>query len=233
MYYDLRKLKSIFDRIAMTTSYTTAFADLLDHALLPFQYFPDGKQLQEGFLKWKAYKNLNLLNEFLTELANLTPEGFKDPLGEFYMQEISHGKFGQYFTPEHIVDLMVMLLYNDKAKEAENLLDPACGSGRFILGMAKYNRHMRFYGADLDATCCKMTLLNLLLNSLSGEVAHMDSLSNKFFKGYKVRTRIIDGYHYPYFIAFDDPKQSAIWLSPQKINKTPVYVQGDLFTDNG
>jgi len=61
-----------------------------------------------------------------------------------------------------------------------------------------------------------MALLNMLLNSLQGEIAHMNSLSNDFYRGYKVQTILIDGYHMPYYIEFTEPKQSYIWLRPLK-----------------
>ncbi len=233
MPYDFKKLKNLFDEIAGPTAYATAFSNLLDHALLPFQYFPDAGRLQQGFEKWKAYRHRELLSLFLAELADLMPEGFRDPLGEFYMQEISTGRLGQYFTPEDIVDMIVAMNYDGKDGNGRSVLDPACGSGRFLLRMAKRNRDMGFYGADLDHTCCKMTLLNMLLNSLSGEVAHMDSLSNEFFVGYKATTRLVDGYHHSSFIEFTEPDKSAIWTRGDTgaVAARPTVIQGDLFKD--
>jgi hypothetical protein len=71
-----------------------------------------------------------------------------------------------------------------------------------------------FYGADLDITCCKMALLNMLLNSLTGEIAHMNSLSNEFFRGYNVQTTLVDNHHIPFYIEFLEPELSHIWLHP-------------------
>ena len=68
----------------------------------------------------------------------------------------------------------------------------------------------------LDITCCKMTLVNMLLNSLQGEIAHMNTLSNDFYKGYKVSTTLVNGYHMPYYIEFTEPELSYIWLRPVK-----------------
>ena len=64
--------------------------------------------------------------------------------------------------------------------DGQTVIDPTCGSGRMLLAAAKRNRHALFYGADLDVTCCKMTLINMLFNSLTGEITHMNSLSNEF-----------------------------------------------------
>jgi type I restriction enzyme M protein len=92
-----------------------------------------------------------------------------------------------------------------------------------LLSAAKINRHLKLYGADLDITCCKMALLNMLFNSLQGEIAHMNSLSNDFYRGYKVQTTLIDGYHMPYYIEFTEPDQSYIWLKPVKEQAKPRF----------
>jgi len=168
----------------------------------------------------------------------LNPDGFADPLGEFYMTHISYGRLGQYFTPEHITDMTAMMNIPPDMQPGQKVLDPACGSGRFILSAAKINRSLDFYGADLDSICCKMALVNMLLNSLTGEIAHMDSLSNDFFVGYQVKRVLINGFYYPFFEEFTTPERSNIWLHPQlpKVDpvapdqtKKPVFMQGSLF----
>jgi len=75
----------------------------------------------------------------------------------------------------------------------------------------------------LDITCCKMTLVNMLLNSLQGEIAHMNTLSNDFYKGYKVSTTLVNGYHMPYYIEFTEPELSYIWLKPVKQQVKPIF----------
>jgi hypothetical protein len=83
-----------------------------------------------------------------------------------------------------------------------------------LLAAAKRNRHALFYGADLDVTCCKMALVNMLFNSLTGEIAHMNSLTNEFFKGYQCCTTLVNGFHTPYYVKFSEPELSRIWLKP-------------------
>ena len=63
-----------------------------------------------------------------------------------------------------------------------------------------------------------MTLLNMMLNSLTGEVAHMNTLSNEFFTGYHVQTTFVNGFYIPYYTEFTDPELSYIWLHPLKGN---------------
>ena len=60
-----------------------------------------------------------------------------------------------------------------------------------LLAAAKINRHMLLFGADLDITCCKMALINMLFNSLQREIAHMNTLSNDFYRGFKTETNTL------------------------------------------
>lgn len=53
-----------------------------------------------------------------------------DSAFEYLITEVSKGKKGQYFTPRHAIKMCVKML-NPKADEY--IVDPACGSGGFIL----------------------------------------------------------------------------------------------------
>jgi hypothetical protein len=64
-----------------------------------------------------------------------------------------------------------------------------------------------------------MSLINMMLNSLIGEIAHMNTLSNEFYTGYKCCTTIVGTHHIPYYIEFTDAKQSYIWLHDLKVKK--------------
>lgn len=49
---------------------------------------------------------------------------------EHLITEVSKGKKGQYFTPRHVIKMCVKML---NPKETEFVVDPACGSGGFML----------------------------------------------------------------------------------------------------
>lgn len=53
-----------------------------------------------------------------------------DSAFEYLITEVSKGTKGQYFTPRHVIKMCVKML-NPKAEEY--IIDPACGSGGFIL----------------------------------------------------------------------------------------------------
>lgn len=53
-----------------------------------------------------------------------------DSAFEYLITEVSRGKKGQYFTPRHVIKMCVKML---NPKEDEFIIDPACGSGGFLL----------------------------------------------------------------------------------------------------
>lgn len=218
---DIKQLLKDFERFAYGQSLHTAFTEMLDWVLLPFKRYEDELAQQAALDSYRNHNKVNELVELVKIVGDLS-EGFADPLGELYMQAISNGHNGQYFTPEPICDMMAAMSVGSPT-DGQTVADCACGSGRMLLSAAKINRHLKLYGADLDITCCKMALLNMLFNSLQGEIAHMNSLSNDFYRGYKVQTTLIDGYHMPYYIEFTDPEQSYIWLKPVNEQAKPKF----------
>ncbi len=215
---DIRQLLKVFERFAYGQSLHTAFTNMLDWVLLPFRRYDSQAEQQAALEIYRNHKKVNELVNLVKLVGDLS-ENFSDPLGELYMQAISNGHNGQYFTPEPVCDMMSAISVGTPS-DGQTVADCACGSGRMLLSAAKINRHLKLYGTDLDITCCKMALLNMLLNSLQGEIAHMNSLSNDFYRGYKVSTLLVNGYHMPYYIEYTEPEQSYIWLKPVKESAT-------------
>lgn len=56
-------------------------------------------------------------------------------------------KLGQYFTPKSIRELLLSKL---PKKYNADILDPACGSGEFLLSCKKYFKNPILYGFDID-----------------------------------------------------------------------------------
>lgn len=90
-----------------------------------------------------------------------------------------------------------------------------------FLAAAKINRHLLLYDADLDVIYCKMALLNMLLNSLSGEIAHLNSLTNEFYKGFKVETILVGTHCYSYYVEFTNAELSRILLHDLMVRSEP------------
>ena len=55
---------------------------------------------------------------------------FIDEAFEYLIPEVAKGKKGQYFTPRHVIRMAVKML---NPKEKEYILDPAAGSGGFLI----------------------------------------------------------------------------------------------------
>ena len=69
---------------------------------------------------------------FETGLAELE---IIDGAFEYLITEVSKGKKGQYFTPRHVIKMCVRML---NPKDDEYIIDPACGSGGFLLHAMYY-----------------------------------------------------------------------------------------------
>lgn len=96
-----------------------------------------------------------------------TDEG-NDVLGEFFQQNISNGRNGQYFTPSPVCSLISSVTKGDVAHDKVlRILDTSCGSGRMLLSAAKeFGPRHEYYGIDIDPTCAKMCALNLFFNGV-------------------------------------------------------------------
>lgn len=53
-----------------------------------------------------------------------------DQAFEYLLPDVAKGKKGQYFTPRHVIDMAVKML---NPKEGEYVIDPASGSGGFLI----------------------------------------------------------------------------------------------------
>lgn len=169
----------------------------------------------------KSY-DLKQLDDFAKAIGtlqlNAAQNPYSDILGEFFMQDITKGRNGQYFTPEPICDMMAKIQINDcKDEFNKRVLDPACGSGRMLLSGAKLNPKNYFFGADNSNTCAKMATLNFFMNGLRGEIAWMNSLSMEFYGGWQINMNGIG-------IVPIEAEQSQIWVKPplrKDRNETP------------
>ncbi len=54
---------------------------------------------------------------------------------EYLITEVAKGNKGQYFTPRYVIKMCVLML---NPKTEENVIDPACGSGGFLLHAMYY-----------------------------------------------------------------------------------------------
>lgn len=181
------------------------FSDYLDYSLLMMRWwnikaahftllehkYPEQKQQQ---LFAEAYYAMG-------EVAEQDGSGFKDPFGDFYMEHLSNGRQGQFFTPESLCDMIAQMQIGDNLPDDATIADPCCGSGRLLLSAAKINRKARFYAFDIDPVCCKMTAINFLLNTMCGEVHWANTITQEYWRCWETKKVMNgNGFYLPYYL---------------------------------
>ena len=96
----------------------------------------------------------------------------------------------------------------------ERVADCCCGSGRMLLAAAKISRDSLFFGADIDRSCAMMCLVNLCLNGLLGEVCWMDTLTNRFYAGWRIELHPEHGV--PYIREVTESESYLVLMLPEK-----------------
>ena len=184
---DIKDFTATFNRIAIGKSEDSVFSDFLDIVICALS----AEKYEEEYLSIvKRYKKeeVELFCELFAQMVMIMDDdgtGLTDCLGEFYQNNITRGRNGQFFTPEHVCDAMAAMVINKEERD-KTVFDPCCGSGRMLLSAAKVARLDYFFGADIDVRCAKMAAINLCLNGLRGEVAWMDSLGGEHWGGYSI-----------------------------------------------
>lgn len=169
-------------------------------------------------IKPYSKEELNLFSQaFASLIIQMDNAPLDDPFGDYFEECLSNSRNGQFFTPIGVCDLMTQLTTAVKPTEERKngdvrVYDPACGSGRLLLSAAKEDRKQFFIGADISHTCCLMTIINLCLNSLNGEVLHMDTLSLECWRHWCI---IVDSFtNIP----------TVYEVNPDKLNQAPSSV---------
>lgn len=194
------------NELSRRNSHSTVFNNFLDYALWVFNLSKtneDDEAIMKQIGKESAENYARMLLAF-SILADNNGIGFRDVLGDLFMDYVSHGNNGQYFTPDPICEMMSQITQGDPIEFAgKSVCDPSCGSGRMLLATGKRAaekgvRNVRFFGCDIDPICCKMAVLNMLINTMCGEIAHMNTLSMEHWKSWHISRVLLDnGYWMP------------------------------------
>lgn len=120
-----------------------------------------------------------------------------DTAFEYLMPEAAKTKKGQYFTPRHVIKMSVKML---NPKDKEYIIDPACGSGGFLIHAmywvwerdyknstptAKYSYANRYlFGLDFDDKMKKISqALMLIAGDGRSHVFKLNSLDARDWQG--------------------------------------------------
>lgn len=119
---------------------------------------------------------LSILSDF--DLFNET-EDVKGRTFEKFLGRTFTGDLGQFFTPKKIVNFISKLTYEIIKKyniNVENVYDPTCGSGGFLVDFNKiYGNNIKYYGTDINPRIISVCKRNLLAhNILNCEISNSD-----------------------------------------------------------
>jgi type I restriction enzyme M protein len=111
-----------------------------------------------------------------------------DSFFEFIVSKSAKGAKGQYFTPRHVVELCVRIL---RPASHETILDPACGSGGFLVHALRFVRRNerlnsekfqqfcseKLWGFDIDARATRVAkALMIFAGDGSSNIIRLNSL---------------------------------------------------------
>src|SRR3989339_613080 len=120
-----------------------------------------------------------------------------DAAFEYLLPDVAKGKKGQYFTPRHVIAMAVKML---NPKDGEYIIDPACGSGGFLVQTMKYvwanglktapkdarveYARKYLYGIDFDEKSVKIArALMLIAGDGKSHILNLNSLNPKEWQG--------------------------------------------------
>lgn len=188
MTKEQRKLGDMIARLDDGRGFVDNFDRFIDFALFPFLANPT----KDEWAWFNECSGNKAYCDALLVLGELS-EGYHDALGDMFMERISHGANGQFFTTEHICDMMAEIV----GVKNDSVCDPTCGSGRFLLkGMQKSRDNgtePELYGCDLDHRCARMALLNICLNSGRGDIEWGNTLLLEIYKTYHIDRVMVGG----------------------------------------
>ena len=122
---EIKPLSKEFERFAYEQTLRTAFNELLDWTLLPLKQFDTADDQISALESFRTHPKVNELTTLITMIGDLS-EDLSDPIGELYMDAISNGHNGQYFTPQPICDMMALMSIGKHSLSGKALCSYAC-----------------------------------------------------------------------------------------------------------
>lgn len=195
---ELGRFEKIFEKIINITNRdaVSVFDDFLTYVIAAFNPEPMPN------LRWVYKKEHNvlfydLMREWIQVVhSQIAKRGWYDAFGDFFMACVGRNSRqyrGQFFTPQHICDLMAEITCCDSDKKEppvvcggfgprEIINDCACGSARLLLAAHIVNNKRGkapcyYVAEDVDRMCCKMAAINMCCHGMFGEVVCHDTLT--------------------------------------------------------
>jgi hypothetical protein len=202
-------------------------------------FFPDGKEEWAARVALSGENSLESWAKVITAVEKFDFQRIpSDVLGGVFQKLISpeeRHKFGQHYTDENIVDVINAFCIR---QANATVLDPACGSGGFLVRAYYRRAHLGFgldhhelieglFGADINAFPAHLATLNLAARSITNSENYPRIARRNFFTvapgtpfcTLPKATRNADG---------DREKESIILPDLDAIVGNPPYVRQEL-----
>jgi Type I restriction-modification system methyltransferase subunit len=138
---------------------------------------------------------LAMVSYFEFAYEKILADGGCDALGNIYencyKSSYKASSTGQFFTPEHVCDMMALIVKSKDCNEDKIIThsDCCCGSGRLMISewkfCDKYAKNL-FAAGDIDDTSVHMSAMNFMVNGMVGYVEKRNALTQEWYYGYVV-----------------------------------------------
>ena len=110
-----------------------------------------------------------------------------------YLSSTQRNSRGQFFTPDEIINFCINIL---KPTSDQKILDPACGSGSFLISVQNYfvkkkiKSKNNIFGIEINSAAAKIAKLNMILLGLDhNNITASDSLKDLSLLEKELRTK--------------------------------------------
>ncbi len=219
------ELVKLFDQAARQTGHGRGrvFTDFLTVArcALAGQTMEDEylETISRGYTRGpQGRRGIDTLKVAFHRMIDAMQQTGQDVLGDLFQGAITYGENGQFFTPDSLCQMMTALSTPiERTSETRSVNDPACGSGRQLLAVAKSQPHWEFTGQDVDHRCVQMTAINLGLNGLRGWAVWQNSLTLECHRVYRIGLNRFGG------VIQEISKQDTPFDHQRKVLATPMH----------
>ena len=248
---DLRKeILSIFESLRYKRDLWSLYSDFLEMTAIAISNSAERFFLPRSFEKReerylsiaKSYDKEELVkmseafNLFVKlQDYNLQSQGAKDILGGLLMDLNLGDKWaGQFFTPEHVANLMAKLTYTEEGLKKEikergfvYASNPAVGGGVTMIGLVNAmldggcNPQKEFFieCGDLDKRACFMTYIQLATLGIPAIVKNQDAITGKVFDVWFTPAFYLGGWWFRIKNLEDEKKGESLAKSKENIEK--------------
>lgn len=144
------------DATGLLSAYLEAPKKFSLPAAFPFSFFEHNRNLLSYTKQYQELFSISYHYRKEEDLLGLLYQSIRA------LQE--RKKTGAYYTPKTITDKTIKDLCTSVSSTG-TFLDPSCGTGSFLLSLAKYIPLSRLYGCDIDPISVAITRFNLSLTT--------------------------------------------------------------------